>query len=69
LVLCGLAAGIPAALALSRIVTGFLYAITTTDPLTFLAVGGLLLATAALSGYVPARSASGIDPMVALRHE
>jgi putative ABC transport system permease protein len=69
LVLGGLAVGVPAALALTRILTGFLYGITAADPLTFLAVGGLLLAIAALAGYIPARSASKVDPMVALRSE
>jgi predicted permease len=69
LALCGLAVGIPVALAVTRILTGFLYGITTTDPLTFLAVAGVLLATAVVAGYVPARSASKVDPMVALRAE
>ncbi|MBZ5565991.1 MAG: ABC transporter permease, partial [Acidobacteriia bacterium] len=69
LVLAGLAIGVPAALALTRILASFLYGITATDPATFLAVGGLLVATAALAGYAPARSASKVDPMVALRHE
>jgi putative ABC transport system permease protein len=69
LVLSGLAIGVPAALALTRILTTFLYGITATDPLTFLEVGGLLLAIAALAGYVPARRASKLDPIVALRYE
>ncbi len=69
LILCGLAIGIPAALALTRILTGFLYGITATDPLTFLAVGSLLLGTGALAGYLPARRATKVDPIVALRYE
>jgi len=69
LVLSGLAIGVPAALALTRILATFLYGVTTSGPLTFLAVGGLLLAIAALAGYVPAQSASKVDPMLALRNE
>ncbi len=69
LVLTGLAVGVAAALALTRTLTAFLYGITATDPMTFLAVGGLLSAMAALAGYVPARRATKIDPMVALHYE
>ena len=69
LVLTGLAVGVPAALALTRLLGTFLYGVTPTDPLTFLAVGSLLVAIAALAGYVPARGASKVDPMSALRCE
>ncbi len=69
LALLGLAIGIPAGLALTRILGSFLYGVSETDPLTYLAVGGLLLAIAALAGYVPARAASHVDPMAALRCE
>ena len=69
LVLTGLAVGVPAALALTRLLATFLYGVTPTDPLTFLAVGSLLVAIAAVAGYVPARGASKVDPMAALRCE
>jgi putative ABC transport system permease protein len=67
LVLSGLAAGVAASLVLNRMLSRFLYGITPTDPLTFLAVGGLLVAMALLAGYFPARRAASIDPLMALR--
>ena len=67
LVLAGLAAGVIAALAVTRMLSAFLYGIKATDPLTFLAVAALLLAIALLAGYVPARRAASVDPLKALR--
>jgi len=69
LVLTGLAMGMLASLALTRLMTGFLYGVTTTDPLTFMVVGFLLLGVALFAGYIPARRAAKVDPMIALRHE
>jgi len=69
LVLTGLAIGIAASLALARLMTGFLYGVKATDPLTFLAVSLLLLGAGLLAGYFPARRAAKVDPMVALRSE
>ncbi len=69
LVLTGLAMGLLASLALGRLISGFLYGVTPTDPLTFVAVGLLLIVTGALAGYLPARRAARVDPIVALRHD
>jgi putative ABC transport system permease protein len=69
LVLAGLAIGVGGGLALSRLVSGFLYGIAATDPLTHLAAAGLLLITGLAATYVPARRAAVVDPMAALRQE
>ncbi len=67
LVLTGLAAGVVASLLVTRMLASLLYGVAATDPATFLGVGVLLIATAALAGYLPARKASRIDPLTALR--
>lgn len=69
LALAGLAAGILASLALTRALSAFLYGVTTHDPLTFAAVAAILILIALLAGFVPARRAASVDPMVALRHD
>jgi predicted lysophospholipase L1 biosynthesis ABC-type transport system permease subunit len=63
----GMLLGSAASWALARSLSGFLFGVTSTDPVTFLAVLGVLTVVAALSGYLPARRASMIDPMLALR--
>jgi len=68
-VLIGLTAGLLAALALGRLLNGFLYNVAETDPGTYAAVTLVLAAVAALACYLPARRASRVDPMVALRAE
>jgi ABC-type antimicrobial peptide transport system permease subunit len=65
----GMAIGAAASWALARSMQGLLYGVTATDPVTF---GGMLLTlalVAALAGYLPARRASRIDPLEALRVE
>jgi predicted permease len=66
---CGVIAGILCALGLTRLLSGLLYGVTPTDPLTFTAAPLILLAVAALACWIPARRAARIDPMAALRQE
>jgi ABC-type antimicrobial peptide transport system permease subunit len=68
LTLIGIAAGSIASLVVARAIAALLFGTTPTDPLTFLAVMALLALVALLAGYLPARKASRIDPMVALRN-
>jgi putative ABC transport system permease protein len=65
----GTAIGIIAALALTPLMTSFLYSVRPADPLTFAAVSALLIAIALAACYIPARRATKIDPIVALRLE
>jgi predicted permease len=65
----GLAIGLLVALGVTRFMVSFLYGVQPTDPLTFAAVSALLATIALLACYVPARRATRVDPMVALRYE
>ena len=69
MVAVGVAIGIPAALAASRFVRSMLYGLEATDPLTTTVSALLLMMVAVLAGYLPARRASRVDPLVALRYE
>jgi predicted permease len=69
LIVIGLVGGLGSALATTRLIASLLYGLTPNDPLTIGLAGLLLAAVAALAGYLPARRASRVDPMVALRHD
>jgi putative ABC transport system permease protein len=68
-VILGLAIGVAAALAASRLMAAFLFGVAPTDPRTLASVAGLLAVVAAAACYVPARQAVNVDPLVALKSE
>src|SRR5262245_28544587 len=65
----GLLLGLAGALTLTRLIKGWLFGISPTDPLTFAALALSLASVALLACYFPARRATKVDPMIALRHE
>jgi ABC-type antimicrobial peptide transport system permease subunit len=69
LALCGVGIGLIAAVAFGRLVSGLLFGVRSTDPVTFGAIAILLTAVALLASYIPARRAARIDPMISLRCE
>jgi predicted permease len=65
----GLVAGLLIAFAVTRLLSSLLFEVTATDPVTFLAVSSLLALVAFFASYIPARRATTVDPMTALRNE
>jgi predicted permease len=69
LILIGLAAGVPASLACARLIQSKLFGLKPADPVTLAGAVGIMIAVAIASGYLPARRASRVDPLIALRYE
>ena len=69
MVLAGAAIGVPAALGLTHLVKSFLFGLTPQDPWSIAAAVAVLFVITALAGYLPARRATKVDPMIALRYE
>ena len=69
LTVIGVVLGVAVSLALTRFLRGVLFGVAPTDVLTFSSVAVLLCVVALLASYIPARRATKVDPMVALRHQ
>jgi ABC-type antimicrobial peptide transport system permease subunit len=69
LTLIGVALGLAAALALTRMLKNMLFNVSTTDPATFIFIALLLVGIAPIAIYIPARRATKVDPLLALRRE
>jgi len=69
LVVVGLIIGLAGALALTRLMSTLLFEVSPTDPITFGAVALCVILAALLACYVPARRATKVDPLIALRYE
>jgi putative ABC transport system permease protein len=69
LTLTGLVVGVAVGSVATRVLSDMLYGVTATDPLTFVGVPILLLIVAFLACYIPARRATKVDPLVALRYQ
>ncbi|MEK6322869.1 MAG: ABC transporter permease [Acidobacteriota bacterium] len=68
-VVTGVILGVVASIALTRALTSLVFDVSLTDPLTYVVVAVILMLTALLACYLPARRATKVDPMIALRHE
>jgi ABC-type lipoprotein release transport system permease subunit len=69
LIAIGIAIAIPIAFACGKLISGMLFGVSVTDPATVIISSAILIAVAALAGFLPARRASRVDPMVALRYQ
>ena len=69
LALSGVALGVGGALALTRLLKTLLFGVSATDPLTFIVIAALLILVALLACWLPARRATKVDPLIALRHD
>ena len=69
LVLAGLLIGVPAALLGARLISTQLFGMSPTDPISLIAAAAILTLVALLAGYLPARRASRVNPLTALRYE
>jgi putative ABC transport system permease protein len=69
LTLIGIGVGLAGALVLSRVMSGLLYGVGTSDPLTFASIVVLLGVVSLVACYIPARRATRVDPLIALKYE
>jgi len=69
LTLCGIAIGLPLALASTKLLRTLLFAVTPTDTTILIAIAATIIAVSMIAGYIPARRAASVDPVVALRAE
>jgi len=69
LVMGGVALGLIGAFAVTRLIGSLLFGVTAADPVTFIIASLLLVGVGALAGYLPARRATKVDPLIALKHD